>query len=605
MKENEQSRAGEPTGAPVLCPANFPHRILVVDDDRDTRRLTLEVLGGAGYHVEGVKDGAAGWEALQANRYDLVITDNKMPRMTGVEMIEKLRSASRAVPVIMATGCAPTHEFDHKPWLKPDATLLRPFSNDDLLEAVRKALRTDDGKDGRSEARMERTLGASEISYRRLFEAAKDGILILDADTGRINDVNPFLIKLLGFSHSEMIGKTVGELSPFKDVVSNQAMLERLQQYGYVRYEDLPLETRDGRRIAVEFVSNVYQAGDKKVIQCNIRDITERKRTQDQLSASFKEIGDLKSALDEHAITAITDPEGKIIYVNDKFCAISKYSRAELLGQDYRIINSGHHPRDFISEMWTMISQGKVWKGEFKNKAKDGSFYWVDTTIVPFLNEQGKPRQYVAIHSDITEHKAQEEIIRQLNVELEQRVIQRTAQLQAANQELEAFSYSVSHDLRAPLRHVMGFVELLRQDAGQTLSKSSLGHLTTISEATQQMGQLIDELLAFSRTGQSEMQVTPVNLDQLVQEALRDFQGWTKERKIVWEIHPLPALRADRGLLRVVLVNLISNAVKFTGARAEARIEIGCAPSGDGETVIFIRDNGAGFDPRYGEARPG
>ena len=599
MIDNEQSRAGEPAGETVPRPANSPHRILVVDDDSEARRLTLEVLVGAGYHVEAVKDGAAGWEALQANGYDLIITDNKMPRMTGIEMIEKLRSASRAVPVIMVTESVPTHEFARKPWLEPYATLPRPFSNNDLLEAVRRFLRTDDGTNGRKEARTQQTLRASEINYRRLFEAAKDGILILDADTGRINDVNPFLIKLLGFSHSEMIGKTVGELSPFKDVVSNQAMLERLQQYGYVRYEDLPLETRDGRRIAVEFVSNVYQAGDKKVIQCNIRDITERKRTEDQLRASFKEIGDLKSALDEHAITAITDPKGKITYVNDKFCAISKYSREELLGQDYRIINSGYHPKDFISEMWTMISHGKVWKGEFKNKAKDGSFYWVDTTIVPFLNEQGKPRQYVAIHSDITEHKAQEENICQRNVELEQRVVQRTAQLEAANQELEAFSYSVSHDLRAPLRHVMGFVELLRQDAGQTLSKNSLGHLTMISESAKQMGQLIDELLAFSRTGQSEMQRTEVNLDQLVQEALRDFQGWTKQRNIVWEIHPLPAVRADRGLLRVVLVNLISNAVKFTGARAEARIEIGRAPSGDGETVIFIRDNGAGFDPRY------
>ena len=296
--------------------------------------------------------------------------------------------------------------------------------------------------------------------------------MILDADTGRINDVNPFLIKLLGFSHSEMIGKTVGELSPFKDVVSNQAMLERLQQYGYVRYEDLPLETRDGRHIAVEFVSNVYQAGDQKVIQCNVRDITERKRTEDQLRASFKEIGDLKSALDEHAIMAITDPQGKITYVNDKFCAISKYSREELLGQDHRIINSGYHPKAFIRELWTTIAHGKVWKGEFKNKAKDGSFYWVDTTIVPFLNEQGKPRQYVAIRTDITERKAARgEDHRQLNVELEQRVVERTAQLQAANKELEAFSYSVSHDLRAPLRHVLGFVELLRKDAGPALSK--------------------------------------------------------------------------------------------------------------------------------------
>ena len=469
-----------------------------------------------------------------------------MPKMTGMEMIEKLRAARMAVPVIMATAHAPTHEFDRKPWLRPEATLQRPFSIDDLLAAARRVLRTGkraqlagraaevDGAgvrpssgaaasavsavselskaqgrsklaapvDGRTpallpgfaaddslkEARKEQTLRASEISYRRLFEAAKDGILILDADTGRVNDVNPFLIELLGFSHSEMIGKTVGELSPFKDIVSNQAMLERLQQYGYVRYEDLPLETRDGRHIAVEFVSNVYQAGDKKVIQCNIRDITERKRTEDQLRASFKEIDDLKSALDEHAITAITDPQGRITYVNDKFCAISKYSREELLGQDHRIINSGYHAKEFIRDLWTTIGAGRSGKAKLKNKAKDGSFYWVDTTIVPFLNEQGKPRQYVAIRTDITERKAAEEKIRQLNAELEQRVVERTAQLQAANQELEAFSYSVSHDLRAPLRHVMGFVELLRKDAGPSLSKESLGHLTTISQAAKQMG---------------------------------------------------------------------------------------------------------------------
>ena len=130
----------------------------------------------------------------------------------------------------------------------------------------------------------EKALRASELNYRRLFEAAKDGILILDADTGRINDVNPFLFNLLGFSRSEMVGKTVGELSPFKDIESNKIMLERLQKDGYVRYEDLPLETTDGRRIAVEFVSNVYEVGDKKVIQCNVRDITERKAAEKERS---------------------------------------------------------------------------------------------------------------------------------------------------------------------------------------------------------------------------------------------------------------------------------------------------------------------------------
>jgi PAS domain S-box-containing protein len=133
------------------------------------------------------------------------------------------------------------------------------------------------------EMRSEQAIRTSELSYRRLFEAAQDGILILDISTGRISDVNPFLIELLGFSRSEMVGKTVGELSPFKDIECNKAMLERLQKYHYIRYENLPLETRNGRHVAVEFVSNVYQVGEKKVIQCNIRDITERKHAEEEI----------------------------------------------------------------------------------------------------------------------------------------------------------------------------------------------------------------------------------------------------------------------------------------------------------------------------------
>lgn len=175
----------------------------------------------------------------------------------------------------------------------------------------------------------------------------------------------------------------------------------------------------------------------------------------------------------------------------------------------------------------------------------------------------------------------------------------RTAQLVDANENLEAFSYSISHDLRAPLRHIVGFLELLRRDAGPLLSAVSLRHMATISGAALRVGHLIEDLLGFSRIARAEMHQTMIDLNELAKDICGASVQGLKERHIVWEIHSLPTVRGDRNMVRLMLAHLVSNAVKFTSERREARIEIGCAPSTDDEVVIFIRDNGAGFDPRY------
>jgi len=252
---------------------------------------------------------------------------------------------------------------------------------------------------------MEQALRASELSYRRLFEAAQDGILILDVDTGRITDVNPFLTRLLGYTHEEMVGKTVGELSPFKDIVSNQAMLERLQADGYVRYEDLPLKTKDRRHIAVEFVSNVYQAGDKQVIQCNIRDITARKKTEQRLAL----LNTCVSHLNEIVMITEADPVGepgpRIVFVNEAFERITGYTAAETLGRSPKFLQGEQTDPQILAEIQHALAQRQAIRRQVLNYRKDGTEHWMDMDIVPIFDRNSQCTHFVAIERDVTAEK--------------------------------------------------------------------------------------------------------------------------------------------------------------------------------------------------------
>src|SRR5205807_3722203 len=258
-----------------------PLRVLIVEDNPNDAELVVCELRRAGFkpdwrRVETEKD----YLANLNGDFDIVLSDYAMPDLDAMHALELLKQRDLGIPFIIVSGA-----------MGEDAAVqaMRNGAADYLLKdrigrlgpAVERVLEQE--RDIAERKQAQRALRASELSYRRLFEAARDGILILDFDTGRISDVNPFLLELLGFSRGEVVGKTVGELSPFKDIESNKVMLERLQKDRYVRYEDLPLQTSDGRHIAVEFVSNAYQADDHNVIQCNIRDITKRKATEEQM----------------------------------------------------------------------------------------------------------------------------------------------------------------------------------------------------------------------------------------------------------------------------------------------------------------------------------
>ena len=301
--------------------------------------------------------------------------------------------------------------------------------------------------------------------------------------------------------------------------------------------------------------------------------VTRFKRLERRAFSNVQQLEDLKRALDAAAIVATTDVSGRITYVNDKFCEISQYSRAELLGQDHRIINSALHSKEFIRNLWRTIANGQVWHGEIRNRARDGHFYWVDTTIVPFLNERGKPYQYIAIRADITARKEAEARL------THQAALARVGQLAAV----------VAHEVKNPLAGIKGAVQVLMSRRGasdpeQQVMRDIVGRIDALNE-------LIGDLLVFARPRPPRL--ARVDLRRLLEEAVsmlrRDPIGATIGVSI--EGAEL-SLDADAELIRATVLNLLINAAQ--ALEGSGRITIALARQGD-SVAIDIRDNGPGI----------
>ena len=287
------------------------------------------------------------------------------------------------------------------------------------------------------------------------------------------------------------------------------------------------------------------------------------------------QLADLKRALDHAAIVATTDVTGKITYVNDKFCEISGYSREELIGQDHRIINSGLHSKDFIRNLWVTIANGRVWHGELRNRAKDGHFYWVDTTIVPFLDDRGKPYQYIAIRADITARKAAEEQLAQ----------------QAALARLGQMAAVVAHEVKNPLAGIKGAVQVLMSrrppgDAETTVMHEIVARIDALDD-------LIQDLMTYARP--KPPRLSTVTLRHVIDEAVTMLRRDPASSALHVHIEgDAGEVIVDSDLIRATVLNLLLNAAQAMNGKGDVQI---VTTARNGNWTIEVRDKGPGIPP--------
>jgi len=442
----------------------------------------------------------------------------------------------------------------------------------------------------------------SEIRYRRLFEAARDGILIIDPSTRKITDANPFMSELLGYRHKELLGKELWEIGLLKDEKASRSAFRELRKKHFIRYENLPLQNKACQLREVEFVSNLYEEDGRQVIQCNIRDITKRKGAEESLRKSEERF----HAIFNQATAGIaqTDLQGRFTLINKRYCDITGRTAKELLGLKMQDIT---HPDDIGANMnmlRKLKKDGRDFVIEKRYLRQNGEIVWVRNSVSCVHHSSGKEKYFLAVTQDITKrHRAEEALLSAKNeigmhaLELERVVKEKTAALQVTIRELEGFSYSVSHDMRAPLRAMQSFASFLVDEYSHKLDEQGVNYLQQIMRSALRLDRLIQDVLSYTRILHVQLPREQVNMDRLVRDIIETFPNGQPIKAEIQIAGTLPQVIGNQALLGQCVSNLLSNGAKFVSPGTIPRIEISAETHAD-SVRIFFKDNGIGIAPK-------
>jgi PAS domain S-box-containing protein len=442
-------------------------------------------------------------------------------------------------------------------------------------------------------------LRKSEEQLRLLVEGAQDYALVLLDRDGCVASWNSGAEQLFGYPSAAILGRFFSIFYPDgeRDGPPSKHLAAAA---GGGRSEEFGWRVRaDGSRFWADAVLTPLRdaQGRRPGYALLTRDVTERRLAEEALQASESRFRQLADAGIIGIMTA--DFSGQVLEANDALLETVGHSRADLQGGTFNwsAITPPEYAAKDAQALEALRGSGVVEPYEKEFLRKDGSRVPV---LIGAAKLRGAEDRCVCFVLDLTERKRAEEEVRQLNATLERRVEERTRQLRESNEELESFSYSVSHDLRAPLRHLSGFADLLQKRAADGLDENARRYTRIIGDAARNAGRLVDDLLAFSRMGRAEMTKAAVNMSELVAEVVRELESESVGRAVEWKIDALPTVPGDPPMLRQVVRNLLSNALKYTRSRTPATIHVGVMPASNGDEItFFVQDNGVGFDMRY------